>query len=293
VHRVERQHRSQRVLKKGVADLGATPPDPFPLDWRELKTKSNCIYDDTVLRDHIAHALTLGLPVCDQHDPHDGVAILVASGPSVEGQLDSIRRQQQRGRPLFAIKDAHDWLISKGTVPNYAVAIDPRKGRWNCFTHKHPDVKYLVASQCHADMFAHLTGHQVWLWHLFVSEPKTVYDPKTVMIGGGATTGMRVINLLYTMGFRRFELYGYDSCLKDGLLRVNGDKPKDGSLLTVKVGTRRFVCNPAMANQAETFQDILATMPDIVVQSYGDGLISAILDERAKARQRTLRMVAA
>jgi hypothetical protein len=97
---------------------------------------------------------------------------------------------------------------------------------------------------------------------------------------------MRVINLLYTMGFRRFELYGYDSCLKDGLLRVNGDKPKEGTLLTVKVGNTIFLCNPAMANQAETFQAILATMPDIAVQSYGHGVISAILNERRKEQRR-------
>ena len=259
---------------------------------KPLNVGSTCIYDDTVLHQHIRHATSLNLPVCGLHPAHDGVAVLVASGPSVKTQLASIRRQRERGRPIVAIKDAHDWLIEQGVIPDYAVAIDPRAGRWNCFTRKHPDVKYLVASQCHADMFAHLHGYQVWLWHLCTSNPKEVYGPDVWMIGGGATTGLRALNLFYTMGFRRCELYGYDSCLQEGVLRINGDLPKTGEpVVPVTVGTRIFLCNPAMAHQAQTFQPILDVMPDLHVQSYGDGLISAILTEREKARRRTFRVM--
>ena len=262
--------------------LQPVPPQPMDTKWKALNVGSTCIYEDTVLREHIRHALSLGLPVCDMHPQHDYVAVLVASGPSVSGQLASIKRQRDRGRPIIAVKDAHDWLIEHGVVPDYAIAIDPRLGRWNCFRRTHPDVKYLIASQCHADMFAHLRGYQVWLWHLFVSEPKTVLPPHAWMIGGGATTGLRAINLFYTMGFRRFELYGYDSCLKDGVLRVNGDKPKEGQPLPVKVGTRTFWCNPSMAHQAQTFQPLFDVMPDMLIQSYGDGLITAIMSDRDK-----------
>lgn len=266
---------------KGQGLTALAPSRPMAA-LKPLNVGSTCIYEDTVLREHIRHALSLGLPVCDLYPPHEGVAVLVASGPSVAGQLESIRRQRDRGRPLIAVKDAHDWLIEHGVIPEYAVAIDPRVGRWNCFRRKHADVKYLIASQCHADMFAHLHGHQVWLWHLFISEPKTVLPPEAWMIGGGATTGLRAINLFYTMGFRRFELYGYDSCLQDGVLRVNGDKPKEARPVPVKMGTRTFWCNPAMAHQAQTFQPLFDVMPDMLIQSYGDGLITAILKEREK-----------
>jgi len=80
--------------------------------------------------ENIRHCMTLGLPTMEQHFPHDYVAVLVASGPSVEGQLESIKRQKQRGRLIFAIKDAHDWLIQHGVVPHGAVVVDPVDDQW-------------------------------------------------------------------------------------------------------------------------------------------------------------------
>ena len=270
--------------------MGSHTPCPlFSMEEaRLLRVDTKCVADDETIDRHIVHALSLNLPVLGQHFEHDGVAVLIGSGPSVETQLDSIKRQRVKGRPLIAIKDAHDWLIEHGIVPDYAIAIDPQEHRWACFMRKHPDVKYFIASQCHPKMFEHLAGHHVWLFHL-VHQNGQSYPPKTVMIGGGTTTGMRAITLFYTLGFNRFELYGYDSCLSPTLrLRVTETEHNGQPILPVKVGERTFLCNPAMAVQAQHFQKIFTEgqMPDLVIQSHGDGLISAILDAReAAARQ--------
>lgn len=264
------------------------------MDLLTLKIESSCIADDATLTSHVAHALSLGLPEIQQHPAHDLVAVLVGSGPSVISQLDSIKRQQQRGRPVFAIKDAHDWLLVRGVVPQYAVAIDPQAHRWNCFTQRHPDVHYLIASQCHPAMFAHLAGHHVYLWHLQFNHG-AAFPTGTLVLGGCTTTGLRAITMLYAMGFRRFELYGYDSCLSDGLLRVNGDRPKEGNqtipiVLDVTPTDRRvFYCNPGMAAQALEFQDLFTMMPEITVQSHGEGLLTAILEAREYAAQQQAR----
>lgn len=248
--------------------------------------------DDDVLTAHVHDALTRGLPVAGQHPPHAGIAVLVGSGPSVEGQLESIKRQQHmKGRTIFAIKDAHDWLIEHDVIPNSALVIDPTEGQWQCFRKKHPNVTYFVASQCHPSLFDHLAGHSVYLFHLAFNEGKA-YPPNTPMICGATTTGLRAITLLYTMGFRRFELYGYDSCLMDGALRVDSAwKREDDELdkaLPIVVGDRQFLCTPSMAGQAEEFQKLWVSMPDIYVQSYGDGLLTAILSERDWQTIRTI-----
>ena len=256
------------------------------MELRPIKVTNTCVADDETLTRHVHLALARGLPVVGQHFQHDMIAVLVGSGPSLSTQLAAIQRQRERGWPIVAIKDAHDWLIEHDLVPDYAVALDPTERQWQCFRRKHPSVKYFIASQCHPTMFDHLADQQVWLWHLTFNEGKA-YPVGTITIGGCTTTGLRAISLLYTMGFRRFELYGYDSCLLNGQLRVDTawkrEDEANGQLLHhVKVGDCWFHCNAGMLAQADEFQRLFEMMPDIFIQSYGPGLLAAILAERAK-----------
>jgi len=245
-----------------------------------LQLTSRCVLSEDELYEHIRLALERGLPLIGEHLPHDGVAVLVGSGPSVAGQLESIKKHRERGDAIIAIKDAHDWLIENGLVPDYALAVDPQPGRWSCFRRKHKDVKYLIGSQCHPNMFDHLADQRVYLWHLYVTEGQT-YPPNSILVTGGTTSGLRAITLSYSMGFRKFYLYGYDSCLKEGELRVDGSGDKS-KVVTIIVGGKRFDTTPSMAAQANEFQNLFQVMPDIDIESHGRGIITTILEERAK-----------
>lgn len=238
--------------------------------------------DDEGLYSHIRHAVATGLPVLGQHYEHDGVAVIVGSGPSLADNLEDIKRQRSLGRPIVALKDAHDWLIERGVIPDYAVAIDPQPHRFDCFKLKNPSVKYLIASQCATEMFDHLKGLQVYLWHLYIRKGQTVPEPGTPLIAGGTTTGLRTITLFYTLGFRHVELYGMDSCLKNGKLRVNGDVSNNETVNEIVVDGKMFYCNPAMTAQANEFQNLYQSMPDLTIESHGDGLITAIVEARKK-----------
>lgn len=250
------------------------------MDLIPLRLKSNCILSDEGLYEHIRLALERGLPLLDEFPPHDRTAVLVGSGPSVKHNLESIRKHAFEGDDLVAVKDAHEWLISNCIVPRYAVAVDPQEHRWNCFTKKHPDVTYLIASQCHPAMFEHLKDCNVLLWHLYIRKGQT-YPPNSRLITGGTTTGLRAITLFYTMGYRKFHLYGYDSCLLEGALRFDEAKT-DRQKVTVVCAGRTFITTPEMAAQASEFQEIFATVPDIEIESHGYGIITTILEERRK-----------
>ena len=243
-----------------------------------LELKSRCVMSNDELYEHIRLALERGLPLIGEHLPHDGVAVLVGSGPSVAGELESIKKHRENGDAIVAIKDAHDWLIDNGIVPDYAVAVDPQEHRWSCFKRKNAGVKYMIGSQCHPNMFDHLSDQQVFLWHLYVTEGQT-YPPNSILVTGGTTSGLRAITLYYSMGFRRFHLYGYDSCLKEGELRIDGTGDK-ATVITLIVGGKRFETTPSMAAQACEFQNLFQIMPDMDIQSHGRGIITTILEER-------------
>ena len=249
--------------------------------------------DEEQLYAHITSALVRDLPLIGQHYEHDGVAVLVGSGPSVEGQVESIKAQRALGRPIVALKDAHDWLQDHGIVPDYAAAIDPQDNQWKCFQKKHPDIKYFIASQCHPSLFDHLSDMQVFLWHLYIAKGQSIPPHGTALIAGGTTTGLRTISLLYSMGYRQFELYGYDSCLKDGVLRRSGWQPTslNEQINEIVVDGKMFYCNPAMTSQANEFQNLYIVMPDIEIASHGDGLITSIIAARKKQKKSTISFI--
>jgi hypothetical protein len=245
-----------------------------------LQVKARCAVDDAGLYEHIRLALLRGLPFVDEHPAHNGVAVIVAPGPSVRGQIDSIRKQRDKGNAIIAITSAHDWLIDNGIIPDYAVAIDPLPEQKRWFQKKNPAVRYMVGSQCHPDTFDHFSDCQVYLWHLYIREGQT-YPPNSILVTGGTTAGLRAINLFYSIGFRSFELYGYDSCLQDGDLRLNGTDNGDKKVEIVVAG-EKFISTPPMAAQANEFQLLFDSMPDLDIHSHGRGIITKILEERMR-----------
>lgn len=258
---------------------------------QRFSIQSRCVADTDTLYAHMAAACERGLQTVGQYYPHESVAILVGSGPSILGQLDRIREERAKpGRYLVALKDAHDWLVEHGLVPDYAVALDPQASRAQIFHHPQTKTTYLIASQCHPDMFDHLAGYPVQLWHPYITPGQTVPPPGTPLVAGGTTTGLRAITLLYSMGFRQFELFGYDCCVQDGALRMNGTVPRPGDdqLHELVVNGDSFLCPPAMTAQASEFQLLFLSMPDIQIASHGRGVITSILAARQAQPIRTV-----
>lgn len=247
-----------------------------------LKVTGKCIAGDEELFANMDASIARGYPDVARADAHAKPIALIGSGPSVKGQLEVIRKMKAAGTEICAIKDAHDWLIENGVIPDYALAIDPQEHRWNCFKRKNARVKYMIASQCNAAMFDHLEFCDITLWHSYVTKGQT--RPKNKMlIGGGTTSGLRAISLFYVLGYRHFALFGFDSCLENGVLRVNGTLPKSGEAVSevrLEPDGEPFFCTPGMALQAEHFQNYFEWMPDAQYYPYGHGLIQAILKKR-------------
>jgi len=247
-----------------------------------LKITGKCVAEDETLFAYMDAAIARGYPqVTEAQAAKTGAILLVASAPSVKGQLELIKKMKAAGSPIVAIKGAHDWLIENGVTPDYALAIDPQEHRI-AFYKPQPSVHYMIASQCHPAMFDNLDGYQVTLWHPYVKKGQD-RPKKSMLIGGGTTSGLRAISLFYVLGYRQFELFGFDSCNDGKLLRVNGDGLKDGDkLIEVKIDPdgETFDCNMSMALQAEHFQTYYDYLPDATFNGHGRGLIQAIIKKR-------------
>jgi hypothetical protein len=69
-----------------------------------------------------------------------------------------------------------------------------------------------MASRCAPEMFDHLANRKVMLWNSYGSLDEAKAYKGHPAIGGGSTSGMRAITVGYVLGFRKFVLYGMDSC---------------------------------------------------------------------------------
>jgi uncharacterized Rossmann fold enzyme len=217
---------------------------------------------------------------------HDGTMVLVGSGPSMPQYVEQIRQEQQAGRPIFAVKGAHDYLCTQGITPDLYLCIDPNPQTHpaHALTGANDTTLYLLASLCDPSMFDALAGRRVMLVHAWSPESHCEEYTNRVLVGGGSTTGLRAITVSYLLGFRRMTLYGYDSCLASDRTtkRFSGEVTPQDRIVDVIVEGRRFWANGAMAQQAQELQQYYVTMPDLHLEAVGDGLIAAILEARRK-----------
>lgn len=230
---------------------------------------------------NIRSALARGLPaITPGLCRHDGTFVVVGSGPSMPAFVDEIREERSHGRPICAVKGAHDFLCEAGIPPDLFICVDPRDRREN-IKYANDETIYLMASRCDPLMFDRLKDKKVMLWHSFGSMQEAEAYKGHPAIGGGSTSGMRAITVGYVMGFRKFVLYGMDSCLAPDRKTKRFTGEEAGSVFEVQVGEGpKFWCNGAMAQQAKEFQELFTTFPDIQIQAKGDGLIAEILRQR-------------
>jgi len=236
--------------------------------------------------DHIQSALSRGLQeLTPAPFAHDGTFVIVGSGCSVINYANQIREDQRQGKTICAIKGAHDWLIDNGIIPDCFVSVEPRS-RVENLVNKNEQTVYLLASRVSPEVFDHLSDCKVMLWHSWSDEKECEAFKGHMAIGGGTTSGLRAVNVAYVLGYRKMKFYGMDSCLDETQTkkRFTGEGP--GAVIDVICGDRTFYCTFALAQQAQDFQKLYNIM-DITIESVGDGLISAIIDERKKKGLKT------
>jgi len=256
-----------------------------------LKVKAKCVLDSEGRIEHIKAALERGLEEFGPSKAHEKEIAIVGSGPSVKSQIKKIRALKKKGVFILAVKGAHDFLFKNKIHPHAAVAVDPQPHIIRCFRKKLPKGEpirpaYLIASQCCPEVFDYLADQRVILWHLLATSSQEVLAKK-IQIGGGSTSGSRAMVLGWMMGFRRFHLFGFDSCLQGAgenkLRKITGERwggvkenGKREVIMELVCEGKTFFADPAMAAQASEIQDVVKMLTGSMFKAYGKGLIQTI-----------------
>ena len=244
-----------------------------------------CNTSDSDLHRNIERNAALLLPWVSMAKAHDGVAVLCGGGPSLADSLDDIRSHVAAGGIVFAMNGASAFLRSHGIGVD-AQVIGDAKQETSTLVDAGAERRY-IASQCHADTAdAAIASGDTAIWHLGISEDMDSLFPAArrkaggyALVGGGASVGNSAMCLAYVLGFRRMEVYGYDSSHRNDESHAY-DQPMNRFIPTVEVewAGRCYRASVAMKAQAEKFQITGQALrkEGCTITVHGDGLLPAM-----------------
>lgn len=217
--------------------------------------------DEPTIRRHIAHALSLGhREALEQPE----TLTIVAGGPS------ALKAPLTSG-PTLAVNGSLGLFTAKGLAPTYYAACDPQQHLVDFLGNPPAETTYYIASKCHPDVFKALKSRDVRLWHIDDYIPGSVASAPSITL--------TALNLFARMGWRRFEVWGWDCCYQDGKHHAL-DQIHNSDDRTLEVGERAFKTTAPWAAEAQSAIQVLAIFEylGLEVVIHGDSMVQAIRD---------------
>jgi len=232
----------------------------------------------------------LGLPLVSQQPEHGGHAVLVGGGPSLKKYFGDLYKRYEHGQTIFALNNTAKFLIANGIEPHFQVILDAREH--NKAFIAPVQQAYLFCSQVHPSLIDAVSHEKLMLWHPQWRDEQEVFDaelPDTgehALIGGGLTVGLSAMSLVYTLGYRKLHLYGYDSSFEDGASHAYEQRDPNPSNFPAEVVVRgrKFISTLAMIGQAEQFPVLCDSLIELgcIITVHCDGLLPFFAKESCR-----------
>jgi hypothetical protein len=244
------------------------------------------------IRANVRHNIAQGWQQVHPHATNDLECMIVGGGPSLANaeMQDEIIEKRGAGVKLVTLNGAYNWALDRGLTPSAQIIVDARPFNAR-FTKPVVDhCLYLIASQCDPSVLDGLPKDRTYLFHAMSSLSEDLltaqYGDEWHTIPGGSTVLLRAIPLLRMLGYRRFHLYGCDSCLKDDAHHAYDQPENDKNIvMPVKLGQsgRIFYCHGWMVSQAQELLDLIRMLGDVIeLEIHGDGLLAYMLNTGAE-----------
>jgi hypothetical protein len=242
--------------------------------------------------ENMRSAIARGLPEIRQCKPHSGTLAIAAGGPSLRDTWRDLEGY------IAAGNGALGYLIEQGIVPHFCAVMDANAHMADVVV-ADKRVKYLLASNCHPDLFDKLlnAGCDVRLWHPtpdnvgareedFAPLPRGGFrllgedHPGKFMIGGGTSIGLRLIPIGYVLGFRKFALHGSDASFRGNETHAYYDRRwgEWAEHSSIEINGYRTSLN--FMQHVTSFANLLTRFSEprfepVEIEMFGDGLMQA------------------
>lgn len=233
--------------------------------------------------------MALGLQEAKPCETQSGLEIMIlAGGPSLNDFEGEIIERRTNGMPLVTVNGTYNWAIERGLKPSAQIIADGREFNKRFVVPHVEGCKYLLASVCHPEVIAAAPQDRVWLWHPNSSpeilEALRSFPGDRFPVHGGSTVMLRALPLMRMLGFQKFHIYGWDSCIRPDAHHAYAQPENESeNIVEITAGNRTFQCHPWMSAQAEEFITLTRMLGDeCELEVYGDGLIAEIIKSNAE-----------
>ena len=164
---------------------------------------------------------------------HNETALIISGGSSTDFNLLK-RKARQPNTKVFCVKHSYPKLLENGISPFICSILDPRPidgisthgvKRKDLFKKINKDTNFLVASMTDPSVTKHLIkkGANIKGWSAYSEALRdtsvkdklkintdTGIEEGETLVAGGTCAAMRTISIAHILGFRNFELFGFD-----------------------------------------------------------------------------------
>lgn len=277
----------------GTPPAEYTPPGALrvPLEVDQVPVN----FTDEEFLENVRSALARNLPTVATFAPaHDKRMLICGNGPSLAMNVGRLRKLARKGHKVVACNNAYEFL-KRAKVPVWAQAVmDACEDTIKYVAHR-DKILYLACGLCRPELFETLRGRDILLWYCTHHNEETMQAAlklaegrNAFFFGGGSTVTLRMPWVGYAMGFRKFELYGVDSCFH-GARQYAAPGQVYRNIIKVFCGDKEFTTSPQMADQAASFLTIMKSFnrlfPGATLDVHGQGLIPEIVRQAALSQR--------
>lgn len=209
---------------------------------------------------------------------HDRSIAIVGGGPSLPEAIGRI----PDGCEVIGLNAAASWLLDNGIYCHQAI-LDARPEMAEMLDKRASG--HFIASQCHPTVLDRAPIINTTIFHPNVAGLSDLLPKDTPLIGGGTTVGLQAMVVAYVLGYRKIHLVGMDSSYRGTEGHAYAQPLNDGDKrIEVIVAGKKFESAPWMAQQAEEFQGVAASLANLGCEIivHGDGLLPAVARELAR-----------
>lgn len=218
-----------------------------------------------------------------------GPVAIVGGGPSLKHELGSLKRFPG---PIISCGSVHDYLIEHDIPIAYHCACDPEPVNTRWLRTPSKAVTYLIASQCHPDLFKALEGYDVRLWHATVilaatAKPLCDFRGEPEIPGADFVVG-RAWPIAAVMGHKDVHFFGFDcsfpaDCESQHAYAYDWVR-EEPVYVTCEHTGERFATVPGWLAQLNTFNKMLAmSAGQFTVTIHGESLAASMCCKPRKA----------
>lgn len=244
------------------------------------------------ITENIRTNIRRGLPQLQRFKDQDKPVALVAGGPSLNSpeSFEDLMEHVGRGYGVVALNGSYKWLDEQGIKYHAHVLLDSREFNKRFVENPKQHVKYFVCSQCDPAVFDALDGYETYIWHggtckFCLEDMDEVYNGKYERVRTGRTVVLGALYVFRILGFSKFELFGFDSCLVGNNDHHAYHQPENDmdTVVEFEINGRKFRCHPWMIGQAQDFIKMTKHLGHkFDINIHGDGLISWIIETIAE-----------